>query len=92
MNKQTKTLLTIGGVAVLGYILYKQFGKKSFANASGRYSRTRLGTDEMYDCPKCNKQGKCWSIIPTTDATIASGIAGMKAITDCTPTETTTSV
>jgi hypothetical protein len=35
MDKNTKTLLTIGGVAVLGYILYKQFGSKSFANAIG---------------------------------------------------------
>jgi hypothetical protein len=58
MTKNTKTLLTIGGIAVVGYILWKQgvFGKKTdsksfagftadddFFNAGGRTARTRTG-------------------------------------------------
>jgi len=56
MTKNTKTLLTVAGVAVVGYLLYTQFRKKSssksfagftadddFFNAGGRTARTRTG-------------------------------------------------
>ena len=56
MTKNTKTLLTIGGIAVVGYILWKRGvfgGKKSFAGFTasddflnfrgGTTSRTRVG-------------------------------------------------
>jgi hypothetical protein len=39
MNKTTKSLLTIGGIAIFGYLVYRQFRneamKKNFLNASG---------------------------------------------------------
>jgi hypothetical protein len=62
MTKSTKTLLTIGGIAVVGYILWKQGifgGKKSFAgftagddflNFRGTTSRTRVGS-----LPRCGE-------------------------------------
>ena len=99
MTKNTKTLLTVAGVAVVGYLLYTQFRKKSGSKSFAGFTadddffnvvgRTRIsGADDIFDCPKCNKQGKCYSIVPTTDATIAAGIAGQKAIADCTPLDT----
>jgi hypothetical protein len=41
MNKQTKTLLTIGGVAVVGYILYKQFAQPKSNFVSSRIPPTK---------------------------------------------------
>lgn len=35
MNKQTKTLLTVGAVAVVGYLLFMQSKKKSMAEFAG---------------------------------------------------------
>ena len=48
MTKNTKTLLTIGGIAVVGYILWKQgvFGGKKSANFSN------LVGDSNFYCPK----------------------------------------
>lgn len=94
----TKNILIVGGVAIVGYLLYKKYGNKStmptskgsgtssfvagdeFFNASGT-RRTRAGITP--DCPTCSKDGKCLSIIPRTEATIAAGIAGQKAETEC---------
>jgi hypothetical protein len=37
MTQSNKNLLMIGGLAVIGYLIYKQVSKpKNFANASGR--------------------------------------------------------
>ena len=43
MTKNTKTLLTIGGIAVVGYILWKQgvFGGKKSANFSNLVGETQ---------------------------------------------------
>lgn len=58
MNKNTKTLLTIGGIAVVGYILYKQFAKsgtKSFANLEGTPSKSSASWVRSSYYPECYK-------------------------------------
>lgn len=91
MTQNTKNLLMIGGVAVVGYFLWKQFGaKKNFANASGRLTGRRR-IDALPDCPKCSKEGFCLGqqIVPRTEATIAQGIAGQRVMETCSGGTTT---
>jgi hypothetical protein len=69
MTQNTKNLLMIGGVAVVGYLLYKNFGgKKSFANAEGRGMRGGLGLprrtrckDGLYATYNTNSEGRVTS-------------------------------
>ena len=103
MNKNVKNILIIGGVALVGYWLWKNYGKKTsmptsktsdnkesnFSYASGRLtSRVRSGGEDTPPCPSCSSMGECYTIVPRTDVTIASGIAGQRAIQSCTPTRT----
>lgn len=98
MTKMTKNILIVGGVAIVGYLLYKKYGNKSTSTSRGTGTssftadedffsvsgtrRTRAGIT-IPDCPNCSKDGKCLQIIPRTEATISAGIAGQKAETDC---------
>ncbi len=70
MTKNTKTLLTIAGVGVVGYIIYNQFikkGSKNFANFT-RSRRTTLSgctggdCNRPQDCPcgECCQNNKCY--------------------------------
>jgi hypothetical protein len=98
MNKKTRNLLIIGGVAVVGYILWKRGvfgGKKSdakfsgftaddnFYNLAGR--RAVGGGDDT--CPACPPSGQCWNggYVPKNATTIEAGIAGQKTYVPCTP-------
>jgi hypothetical protein len=63
MTQNTKNLLMIGGVAVVGYLIYKQMSKpKNFANATGRSltGKTRMGSmcSAGSDDPSCNLCGE----------------------------------
>lgn len=69
MTKNTKTLLTIGGIAVVGYILYKQFAKsgKSFAGFTASDDFFNASGCKQND-PSCNLcgescvDGKCYVV------------------------------
>jgi hypothetical protein len=107
MTKMTKNILMVGGVAIVGYLLYKKYGNKStmpttkasgtssfdggynFMNASGT-RRTRSG-ETIPDCPACSKDGRCMTTVPRTDGTIAAGIAGQRAETECVAPTTSSS-
>lgn len=45
MNKQTKTLVAVGAVAVVGYLLFMQ-NKKKTVNAAGRKMPLELGAPQ----------------------------------------------
>ena len=96
MTQNTKNLLMIGGVAVVGYLIYKQMSKpKNFANyvdddffnVSGM-GRTRV--DALPDCPKCSKQGTCKSLtpLPNREPFTSLGIAGQRPEVACSETST----
>ena len=73
MNKNVKNILMIGGVAIIGYVLYKKYGKKSsmptfkpndnkesnFSYASGtRKIRSGGGGSCSEGSPTCNLCGE----------------------------------
>ena len=53
MDKQTKMLLGVGAVAVVGYLVYQQMNKKSFSNltASKRAGDCVNGIRAVYTPP-----------------------------------------
>jgi hypothetical protein len=104
MNKNVKNILMIGGVVVVGYLLYQKYGKNkmmptskpndnnesNFSYASGRLTGRKASSgDNVPACPSCSSNGECYTIVPSTSTTVASGIAGTKAINSCTPTSST---
>ena len=56
MEKQTKTLLTVGALAAVGYLVWKQTQKpKAFANLMAA-APTELGGEEKPSCRGWNKR------------------------------------
>jgi hypothetical protein len=56
MNKKTKTAIGIGAVAIVGYLIYKNYQNrdKAFANLRGRLSTTLSGAETGgIDCNSC---------------------------------------
>jgi hypothetical protein len=56
MNKKTKTALGLGAVALVGYLIYRNYQNrdKAFANLRGRLSTTLSGTETgAIDCNSC---------------------------------------
>ncbi len=58
MNKQTKMLLGIGAVAVVGYLIWKQ-GQKPKASAVGRLGGRDLCTKQGQ---VCGVNGRCMPV------------------------------
>jgi hypothetical protein len=64
MTKNTKTLLTIAGVGVVGYIIYNQFikkGSKNFANFTrkGGGKGTQGFVGPLRPAGRCGEVGGC---------------------------------
>jgi hypothetical protein len=57
MDKNTKMLLGVGAVAVVAYLIYQNNKPKSFANASGRFAKTR--TSSFPTCGQGSGPGSC---------------------------------
>jgi len=54
MNKNTKMILGVGAVAIVGYLVYKQMNKKAeFANAVGIMPTTTSRTRSGFSAPGC---------------------------------------
>jgi hypothetical protein len=62
MTKNTKTLLTIAGVGVVGYIIYNQMkkkGSKNFANFTRGGGRKQGFVGPLRPAGRCGEVGGC---------------------------------
>ena len=88
----------VGGVAIVGYLLYKKYGNKgsmttkkgsgtsSFDGGYNFMNASGVGRTRAGGtplCPECGKNGVCLEQIPRTEATIQAGIAGQMAEKQC---------
>jgi hypothetical protein len=48
MTKNTKTLLMVGGVAIVGYLLYKKYGKGMMSSSSTTTTTTKSGATSSF--------------------------------------------